>query len=112
MQPDFTWSLPVEIECLHGFSDIGSKFLPVVGLCDDAFAQGFGNEPSVCLLCDFKNQFRHCVDIVHTFVRLGKGPFCGSLWTLSDLKSCHPSCHPIPKFGTSQDDSGRYEYCV
>jgi hypothetical protein len=79
MQPDFTWSLPVEIERFYGLSNIGSKFVPVVGLCDNAFAQGFGYEPSISLLCDFKNQFRHRLSIVHTFVRLGKGPFCGSL---------------------------------
>ena len=45
----------VEIEGLHRLADVGSRFVPLAGLGEDALADGFGRKPAVALLRNFRD---------------------------------------------------------
>jgi hypothetical protein len=46
---------PRRNRALEGLPDVASRFLPTVGLDEDALADGFGRKPAVGLLRDLKN---------------------------------------------------------
>ena len=50
---------PVEVEGRHRFAHSGAQLVPSVGLRDDALAEGFGDEATIGILGDNKNEFVH-----------------------------------------------------
>ena len=52
---------PVEVKRRHRFAYIDAQLVPSVGLRDDAFAESFGDEATIGLLGDNKNEFVHGV---------------------------------------------------
>ena len=50
---------PVEIECLHGFLDVGPQLVPGIALREDAFGQALGAVPAISLLGHLENNFAH-----------------------------------------------------
>jgi len=53
---------PVEVECFHCLAHVCAQLLLGIGLRDDAFAEGLGDEAAVGLLGNGKNEFVHGLD--------------------------------------------------